>query len=238
MRGIGRKHRLCLQVGAGWEDLVQHAQAIGLWRRHMTAGDDQIQRFGRADQAWQPLRTATAGQQTQCHFRQTNPRIGESNTVVTAQRHLIATAQRKAGYGRDNRLGGLLQRVLRPHGQLGAFLAEKADVRASDELAVGPDQDDGLDVIGCIENLDAVQNAFGHAGRKRIHWRIVDRDDANGTRYGQANEVLRHTQISLEPAGVQIYPHINALPVRKPVQLRPVWDGIAAQAGGAAESAH
>jgi hypothetical protein len=177
------RERRFLQLAA--HQFVDQAEFPALLARDRVAGHHHVQRALDADQPRQALRAAGAGQNAELHFGQRQERAGRRAPVVAGHRQFQATAHRRAGQRRKDRLGdgvhvGEQVGQRRHAGVIG--LAELADVGAAAEVLPGADQQEGLDAWLVLALLDRIEDALGHAlvDGERVDRRIVEGDDADG----------------------------------------------------------
>ena len=104
---------------------------LQLLDRRRVAGDDELQRPFRPDQARQALRAAGARQEAELDLGQADAGAGRGDAVMAAERELEAAAERRAVDRRDDRLADALDRLddLDQPGRA-ARLAELRDVGA------------------------------------------------------------------------------------------------------------
>ncbi len=161
-------------------DLIDQAHLETGLGRHVLAAGDHFQRLLYADDARQALGAARPRQQAERHFRQAASRRRHGHAVVAGQSCLEAAAERGAMNGGDHRLGRILHGVLHVE-QARAPLraAEFGDVGAGDERATRADQHHGLGAGVRHAAFHAAGQAIAHRGRKSVHRRGVEGDDAD-----------------------------------------------------------
>ena len=162
------------------DDLVDDAERLGLRRRHVAAGDDHLHRRLRADQARQALRAAAARQDADQHLGQADLGARHGDPVVAGERMLEPAAERVAVDRSHHRLAARRRAPRRSAASdVGARLAELADVGAGDEAAAGADHHHRLDLGIGLALLQRLDDAVADAGAQRVDRRIVDGDDAD-----------------------------------------------------------
>jgi hypothetical protein len=168
-------------------DLIEQACGEAGLRIDVRARCDHLQRLFRADDAWQALRSARTGQQTEMHFGQAALRRRHSDAIVATQRSFQAAAERGAVDRGDDGLGRILDRVadIVQARRLRRF-AELGDVGAGDECPAVADQHYRLDGGVGDRLLHAFDDAVAHLLRQRVHGRRID---------GQHGDVALRSQI-------------------------------------------
>src|SRR5260370_10296841 len=87
------------------DSYVHEALAFGFTRRKGDAHENMHECGCRSNGAWQSLRAAGAGKQSEVHLRQSQQVVPVlSDTKIASQRELESTRQGRAGYGGDHRL--------------------------------------------------------------------------------------------------------------------------------------
>src|SRR5260370_2876356 len=87
------------------DSYVHEALAFGFTRRKSDAHEIVHEGGWRSHGAWQSLRAAGAGKQSEVHLRQSQQVVRVlSDTKIASQRELESTGQGRAGYGGDHRL--------------------------------------------------------------------------------------------------------------------------------------
>ncbi len=131
---------------------IHQAQVQGFARRNRLAAEQHAQAGGGADQARQPLRTASAGQQAQFDFRQPqlDRWIVSDHTGVAGHANFKSPAQRQAVDGGDEGLGTQLQppeqasEMTEQFAQFVGAAAARSLGEHLDHLEVGAGQERGL----------------------------------------------------------------------------------------------
>src|SRR6267142_1708609 len=95
----------------GGNDFVDEADAVGLRGGDGFPGEDELQGPALADQAWEPLRPAAAGEDPELHFRLAELRGLGRDADRAGHRRLAAAAQREAVHGGDHGLAEVLDEV-------------------------------------------------------------------------------------------------------------------------------
>src|SRR3984893_7900785 len=87
------------------DSYVHEALAFGFTRRKSDAHENMHECGCRSNGAWQSLRAAGAGKQSEVYLRQSQQEVPVlSDTKIASQRELESTGQGRAGYGGDHRL--------------------------------------------------------------------------------------------------------------------------------------
>lgn len=87
------------------DSYVHQALAFGFTRRKSDAHENVHECGCRSNGAWQSLRAAGAGDQSEVHLRQSQQVVAVlSNAKIAGQRELESTGQGRAGYGGDGML--------------------------------------------------------------------------------------------------------------------------------------
>src|SRR5204862_4107057 len=114
------------------------------------AGEEELQRASLADETWQALRGAVAGNDAELHLGLAELRRLGSETNVTGHRELASAAEREAVDGGERRLRRLLEPTkdaLAPFGARlsldGVLLGELRDVGPRHERAPGTGEQTG-----------------------------------------------------------------------------------------------
>ena len=133
----------------GRDDFVNESDAISFLRADDFSGENELERAASADKSRQTLRSATARDYSQFHFRLTELRVLRSDSNRACHRGFATATKRKAIHGRDhglaeifNQIEDILSKRARFLSFDGADLRELVDVGASDERFVaGSSQD-------------------------------------------------------------------------------------------------
>ena len=143
-----------------------------LGRLDRVAGDDDLQRCLRADQARQALGAARPRHKAALHFRQAQIRICHRHTRMARKRHFQTTAERRAMNG-GHRKAGEAFKLLKHFGEGGrhTWLAEFGHLGARAEHAPGADNHHCLGAGGA-RGLHAIIKPGADFGAQRIHRRI------------------------------------------------------------------
>src|SRR5262249_17686117 len=156
-------------------DLVDEAVAEGLVSADRITAHDHRERLLRADDAWQALRAASAGQKAELHLAEPAPPGLHADAIVAGEGHLEAAAERGAVNGGDDGLRRALDEVEhRVEPRLRGRLAEFRDVGARDEGPPGARDDDRLDVLVGDGLLHPIVEAAPHVLAERVDGRVVD----------------------------------------------------------------
>ena len=128
------------------DKLVDDAPLQGLLRRKRRAGKNGFQRILDADQPWQALGAAGAGNDPELDLGQAESRRGHRHPIVAHEGHFEPAAQSRAMDRSDDRFAPAFDRGLAV-GEWSAFrrLAEFGDIGPGDKGAAGADHYDGLD---------------------------------------------------------------------------------------------
>src|ERR1700758_5300078 len=85
------------------DSYVHQALAFAFTRRKSCAHENMHECRCRSDGAWQSLRAAGTGKQSEVHLRQSQQVVAVlSDTKIASQRELERTSQGRAGYGSDH----------------------------------------------------------------------------------------------------------------------------------------
>ncbi len=186
---LGQRDRMLDQLALG--DAIDQAGVVGVLGRDHRAGSAHFERLLHASHARQPLRATRSGQQAKLHLGHAELRVLDRDPIMAAERHLEPAAQRGAMDRCNHRLRTILDRVdhRRQPGH-DRRLAELGNVGAGEKgLAFAPD-DDSLDRLVAFGLFDRRDQSLPNRRAKRIHRRVVRRDDqdvamaAGGNRAG------------------------------------------------------
>src|SRR5262249_27683779 len=93
------------------DDFVDEPDAPGLLRADGLSGQNELERAALSDQAWQPLRAAAAGKQSELDLGLAELRVLDGNADRAGHGRLAAAAECKAVDGRDHRLAEILDEI-------------------------------------------------------------------------------------------------------------------------------
>jgi hypothetical protein len=167
----------------GRHDAVDQTHREGLRGVDRPAGQHQILRAGRTDQARQPLRATAPGNHPQGDLGDAEPSIGGRHPPVAGERDLAPAAQGVPVDRGDHRLGDLRKRTERraecagpgPHLVVGHLL-QLLDVRAGGEDLLPAVDDDGSDGVVRGHLLGGGVELVLHLRVQRVHRRPVQPD--------------------------------------------------------------
>ena len=162
------------------DDRIDDAVLLQLLDRRRGAGEDELERPFRPDEARQALRAAGAGQETELDLGQADAGAGRRDAVMAAERELEAAAERRAVQRRDDRLADALDRLddLDQPGRA-ARLAELRDVGAGREGAPGAGEHRGLNAGVVPDPLEGLDQPGPDLVLQGIDGRVVDGDDGD-----------------------------------------------------------
>ncbi len=163
------------------DNLVDEAFDFRRVDRARLAVEHHRQRGVEADQTWQQLGSARAGQKSEIDFRQADARAAHGDAVMAAGRELAAAAERVAVKGSDHRLR-CVRKALNHVGQMRRlrWQVEFADIGAGTERGAGAGQDDRPDAVVGRCRVECAEQPGTHVAGQRVHRGMVDRDHGDG----------------------------------------------------------
>ena len=146
----------------------------------MLAGGDYFHRDLRTDEARQALRSASARDDTDVHFRQAELRVAPGDAPMAGERKLETAAQGRAVDRRDHGLFARFNCLLNmAQPRILDRPLELVDIGSGDEGAACADEHDRLYIGIGTGSLQALIQTLAHRMTQNVHRRVVDRQNGN-----------------------------------------------------------
>ena len=173
-------------------------------RGNRRARHDHVERRFEADEPRKTLAAASAGNQTELHFRKSDLRVGPRNPVVASEREFESSAHAGAADRGDHRLAGAFDDV-HDRGQEGIGIERAAgeflDVCTAREGALIADDDYHPHLRICDRAMQRMHELRAQCMRQRVEWWIVHREPRDALLESVADDL--HGRIISTAAGAR-----------------------------------
>ena len=175
---VGEVERGLAQVAL--DDLVDDAHFAGLTGADRLARANHLDRLLDADNPWQTLGAAGAGQDAELHLGQAEFGAGHRQSVVASESSLKPAAKGSAVDCGNDRLGAGLHHLMHlAQGRRNRRLAKFRDVGASEEGAPGADQHNCIGVFVGNRPFDAFLQAGANSVPQGVNRWVVHGQNGN-----------------------------------------------------------